>query len=429
MAADTAVRCCASRLRASGAREKQIFKCHARAAALGVAVDPSCIAAVGDALIRQFDRSECPAPSDGALVRADLERIVAGAASALRPAPGASACAARKLKAVARLASSAARAFSRQAPRPADHLGELDPTLSAMLQDLSNAFARVEARGGCLTTGDAAAVGGRVVSGPTPIPADGTLLVSLRLCPACGDQARGGAEQCDGFDAAACDGPCNADCSCPTCGDGVKNQTTEACDGADAAACAGLCLPNCTCPTPVCGNGVKESGEACDGADLGSCASCQPDCSCPAVCGNGVVEPSEQCDGTVCAIPGAEAACNQSTCMCCGYPCYEFGCCDPEEVCMPSPSTGYCFKFSCNQSESCGGGYECIDSPNPFFGTGKVCAGLPGYPCVLPTFGTPAIIPCVAPAICSGNCCSPAGEPCSYGGQCCSGTCDAGTCG
>jgi hypothetical protein len=235
------------------------------------------------------------------------------------------------------------------------------------------------------------------LSGPTPIPADGVLLVSLRLCPACGDQARGGTEQCDGIDASACNGPCLSDCSCPTCGDGVKNQTTEACDGTDAAACAGLCLPDCTCPEPVCGDGI--------------------------------VEGSEECDGTVCAIPGATAGCRQESCTCCGYPCYQFGCCDPEETCMPYPTTGYCFKFTCNLSEECYGGFECIESPHPIFGTGNICAGLPGSVCVLPTFSGTVFIPCVPPASCQNNyCCSPAGEACTTNSHCCRGTCSAGTC-
>jgi hypothetical protein len=274
------------------------------------------------------------------------------------------------------------------------------------------------------------------MAGDAPIsaffPPDGTLLVSLRLCPACGDAARGGVEQCDGVEAFQCNGPCRPDCTCPTCGDGVKNQTTEACDGADAAACQGLCLPDCTCPAPVCGNGIKESGEDCDGPGaLGACGSlCNPDCTCgPAVCGNGIVEQPEQCEGTVC-YEGAYpvAGCRPDSCTCCGYPCYAFGCCDPEEACMPYPSTGYCFKFTCNQNPACGYGFECIDSPYPFF-PGKVCAGSPGTTCFLPDFTGGTVLPCVPPGVCQGgHCCLQGGEGCSDARSCCSGTCTDGTC-
>ena len=433
--ADTATRCCAKRLRPSGQSERRIFRCHAAAAAHGTVVDAGCVAAAGDALTRTFARTGCPAPSDAALVRADLERIVAAAATALRPTVAASKCAAGKLKAAGRLVATAARAFAREAPRPADRLAELDPVVTALLGDLRTAFARLESQGPCLTAHDADAIWSRLMAGDAPpVPPDGTLLVSLRLCPACGDSARGGVEQCDGLDALQCNGPCRPDCTCPTCGDGVKNQTTEACDGADAAACQGLCLPDCTCPPPVCGNGIKETGEDCDGPGaLGACgSSCNPDCTCgPAVCGNGIVEPPEQCEGTVCYYAGGLGAteCRPDSCTCCGYPCYVFGCCDPEETCMPSPSTGYCFKFACNQSPRCDRGFECIDTPGFPEPTGKVCAGSPGNPCFLPNFTGGVILPCVPPGVCLGGvCCLQGGEGCSDARSCCSGTCTAGTC-
>lgn len=67
-----------------------------------------------------------------------------------------------------------------------------------------------------------------------------------------------------------------------TCGDGVEQWPDEECDGPDAAACEGLCQADCTCPPPVCGNGVREpSTEACDGPDDSACPDrCQPNCTC-----------------------------------------------------------------------------------------------------------------------------------------------------
>ena len=421
-ASDTATQCCSKRLRVSGSRMKQLFRCHAKAAVAGAAVDPACVAAVGDALERSFARAECPGASDGPDVRADLERIASGAAGLLRPTSVASACAARKLKLAGRFASATQRATARFAPLPGNHLAELGPVVTQLLVDLQSGFARLEERTDCLTTGDATTVGARISAGEHASPPDGLLLATFRLCPVCGDGARGGTEQCDGLDGSACSGACRSDCTCPICGDGVMDQTTEACDGADAAACQGLCRTDCTCPTPVCGNGVKEAGEACDGTAVGACGSCQPDCTCgPAVCGNGIVESPEQCDGVGCF--NGLTGCSES-CTCCGYPCYEFGCCDPDEVCMPSPSTGYCFKFRCDPGESCNFGYQCTQ-----FGTlGSFCAGLPGSLCLLPDFGGGTPLPCVAPGSCqNGTCCLPAGEPCSGSSTCCSHSCDAGS--
>jgi hypothetical protein len=435
---DPGARCCAAKLRASGAREKQLFRCWAQAAARGAAtVDSGCVAAAGAALARQFVRAEddgaCPGVGDATRIRADLERVAGAVGTLLRPTTPASACAARKLKAAGRLAQSLGRAFAEEAPRPADHLGELDPVVTALGQQLANRYAQLESRAACLTTGDAGVVLQRLASGVgAPAVPDGMLLASLRLCPACGDGVQGGGEQCDGADAPACSGPCRPGCVCPTCGDGAKDQASEACDGGDAAACPGLCQPDCTCPTPVCGNGIKEAGEDCDGATLGACVSCQPDCTCaPPVCGNGIIETGEQCDGAFCPPP-AETECRPpgpGGCTCCGYPCYQFGCCDPEETCMPAPTTGYCWKFACAINPDCGPGYTCVDLGSYLFG--KTCVGELGSVCFFPTFTPPGgiYLPCVG-SVCGdgGRCCLPAGAACD-GSGCCNGlTCTGGTC-
>ena len=113
----------------------------------------------------------------------------------------------------------------------------------------------------------------------------------------------------------------------------------------------------------------------------------------------------------------------------CGFPCYQLGCCDPDEVCMPSPTTGYCFKFRCDPGEACNYGYACTGFPNPPPGFGMLCAGLPGSLCQLPGFGGPVALPCVPPSTCqSGRCCLASGEPCSSNSACCGGTCASGAC-
>jgi hypothetical protein len=48
---DARAACCDAKLRASGARQNAVFRCHARAAAHGVAVEPTCIVAARFALV------------------------------------------------------------------------------------------------------------------------------------------------------------------------------------------------------------------------------------------------------------------------------------------------------------------------------------------------------------------------------------------
>jgi hypothetical protein len=392
---DPANVCCAKRLRTTAVRERQLLHCYAVAASRGVAVDPTCVATEGAALARSFRKIEsgnaCPGPGDEDRVQSDLERIATLLANALRPTSTASACASRKLKAAARFAEQLLHAAAKYPPHPQDDIVALLPLLNAFDQRLTATFASLDARSDCLTHGDAAAIEGLVLQGRGSSAAspEGAMVAALRLCPQCGDGTAGGAEECDGADASSCNGPCLADCRCPSCGDGVTNQPSEMCDGADDGACHGLCRSDCTCPPPVCGNGVKEAGEQCDGAALGGCASCQPDCTCsPPVCGNAVVEPGEECDqgldngsadscctaacqfaaaGTTCTggtcsgatwyciatvcgdgvvAPGED--CDPPDCVTCDYACHTIvpslcgnGVVDPGEACEP-PGVGGC---------------------------------------------------------------------------------------
>lgn len=103
--------------------------------------------------------------------------------------------------------------------------------------------------------------------------------------PTCGNGITAGTEQCDGGDAAACNGStCKVDCTCnPFCGDGVTNQGSEECDGADPGTCSGTCNPDCTC-APFCGDNVREGAESCDGTDAAACpGACGSECSCPKI--------------------------------------------------------------------------------------------------------------------------------------------------
>lgn len=73
-------------------------------------------------------------------------------------------------------------------------------------------------------------------------------------------------------------------------------------------------LANCPggAPTPVCGNGIVESGEQCDDGNLVSGDGCSSTCDIEvAVCGNGILETGEQCDdGNLMSGDGCSSTCD-----------------------------------------------------------------------------------------------------------------------
>jgi hypothetical protein len=122
----------------------------------------------------------------------------------------------------------------------------------------------------------------------TPVFNDGcstdanTYACGAECCGSCGDNVRGGFEQCDGSDATFCPGTCQADCTCPqVCGDNLR-EPPEECDGSDNP-CSGPCQVDCTCQpyrivfvtnTTYTGNlgGVSGADALCDalGVQFGS---------------------------------------------------------------------------------------------------------------------------------------------------------------
>ncbi len=95
---------------------------------------------------------------------------------------------------------------------------------------------------------------------------------------------------------------CHADCTIPTCGDGVLDPALgEQCDDQGESA---ICDRDCT--TVACGDGVTNAtaGEGCD--DGGESALCDTDCT-PAACGDGTINSSA---GEACDAAGESVACD-----------------------------------------------------------------------------------------------------------------------
>jgi hypothetical protein len=131
----------------------------------------------------------------------------------------------------------------------------------------------------------------------------------------------------------------SSDTGTASCGNGVVEEG-EVCDGVDLAgsSCSGLgvgdgdltCLADCSgfdesacgaSTSPVCGDGVVDSGETCDGGDLGgmSCSALGYDAgslSCNSSCELDMsgCEMSESCSEPVCPTTSAPPTCLSCAC-------------------------------------------------------------------------------------------------------------------
>lgn len=93
-----------------------------------------------------------------------------------------------------------------------------------------------------------------------------------KCAPGCNDASCSASETCE---------TCPRDCNCPTCHDGIKNQSEQGVD------CGGPC-PACSTP-PSCSDHIRNQGE--QQTDCGG--PCPPCTTCP----NGVCDASETCSG------------------------------------------------------------------------------------------------------------------------------------
>ena len=200
---DSRVRCESSKLGATATAARRLLVCHARAASSGEAVSVTCLDQARARFQQRFAQIEvgnhsCPTPGDATPIATLLDHFVDATATALRPLPGSSSCASRKLSALATDMLALGRLY-------AHDLRIYDPDALAIgleraAVEFSGAFARVEAKDTCLTLGDAATIGS---------------LANDVFAGRCGDGLARHVEQCDGADDAECPGQCRTDCTCP----------------------------------------------------------------------------------------------------------------------------------------------------------------------------------------------------------------------
>jgi pimeloyl-ACP methyl ester carboxylesterase len=174
-AVDPTPMCVARKLAAGAKTIVQLAACHARAVRRGTAVDAGCIGGAERRFARFYTHLESSytgriCPDDDGLVRVQstIRGLVEEAARRLAPSAGGSRCQAAKLAAAGARAAGTMQATAHAfpgsaAPRPVHaRARRLVATVARVRHGFESAFARLDRRGGCTTTGDAAAVGAAV---------------------------------------------------------------------------------------------------------------------------------------------------------------------------------------------------------------------------------------------------------------------------
>ena len=106
-ARDSRTRCQSSKLGATATAARRLLVCHARAAGDGKPVLVTCLDQAGARFQQRFVQIEvgnhsCPTPGDATPIATLLDHFVDATAIALRPFPGSSSCASRKISALAK---------------------------------------------------------------------------------------------------------------------------------------------------------------------------------------------------------------------------------------------------------------------------------------------------------------------------------------
>lgn len=164
----TQAKCAAAKIKAAAKKASCLLALDSKVADKGVAADPTkvqkCKEAFGTAFDKLEAKGDCITSGDASTIEAIVDAFTADVDAQLNAAgpPGANKCQAGKIKAAA-AKTSCLLALKATAAVTGNILEPLDPAkLAKCLGKYATAFSKLEDKGGCVTSGDAAAIEGKI---------------------------------------------------------------------------------------------------------------------------------------------------------------------------------------------------------------------------------------------------------------------------
>ncbi|HEY2389041.1 MAG TPA: hypothetical protein VGK30_18965 [Candidatus Binatia bacterium] len=161
-------KCAAAKIKAVGKKASCLLALDSEVADKGVAADPTKVQKCKDGLVTAFDKLEakgnCITSGDASSIEAAIDGFTADVDAALNAAgpPSSNKCQAAKIKAAA-AKTSCLLGLKAKAAATGNILEPLDPAkVAKCLAKYATAFSKLEDKGGCVTSGDAAAIEGKI---------------------------------------------------------------------------------------------------------------------------------------------------------------------------------------------------------------------------------------------------------------------------
>jgi cysteine-rich repeat protein len=214
-------KCAGEKIKAAGKKADCKAGLEAKQASKGGTIDPAKIARCESRHSFFFARNEakgnCATTGDAATVEAKVDAFVADLDTELAVGTLPNTCQGEKIKAAGKKAACKLGLEAKQASKG----GTIDPAKVAKCESkLSSMFAKNESKGGCNTTGDAAAIEAKVDAfvadaanelDPTTTTSTTTSTTTTTIPTVCGDGSITGSEECDDGGTLPGDG-CSATC-------------------------------------------------------------------------------------------------------------------------------------------------------------------------------------------------------------------------
>lgn len=281
---DPVLACAEAKLKAAGKKTAAKLSCQSKAVAKGVPVDTLCLQKAetkfNDAFTKAESKGGCALTGDAASVEGSIDAFVGDVVAALPDGgtPAGRKCSAAKLKATGKKGDGKLKCHAKAAGKGL----AVDPVcLSKIEGKFTVAFDKAEAKGGCATVGDAAAVEALVdamvaalVGGIPATTTSTTLLVTTSTSTTSSTSASTTSSTSTTTSTLPVPTTTSTSSTSTTstststtsttlggavCGDGVV-EGTEQCD----PPLANICQANCTWVPAVCGDGFRQFGETCD---------------------------------------------------------------------------------------------------------------------------------------------------------------------